>query len=124
MTDTSRTSFLKTIYDSILRYAKLSLDGARLGLAEKLTILLSTVAFFAVVFVVALVALIFLSIGIGHILASTIAPLWAYVFIALFYLVLIAVLVAFKKQIFINPIARFITRLIVTPPKHNDDERK
>jgi hypothetical protein len=65
--------------------------------------------------------LIFISIGVGHLLATTIAPQLAYIYIALFYIVLLAILFAFRKALFLNPISRFVTRLLVKPPKTNQD---
>jgi hypothetical protein len=112
---------LKAIYTSALRFLKGNIDSARLSAAEKLTILLSAVAFYAIVIMVAMVALIFISIGVGHLLATTIAPQLAYIYIALFYIVLLAILFAFRKALFLNPISRFVTRLLVKPPKTNQD---
>ena len=99
-----------------LRYVRLMLEDARLGAAEKLTVLLSTLAFYALGAMMAMAVLVFLSIGVGHILADTIAPKMAYIYVACFYVLLLVLLVVFRRQIFLNPIARLITRLLVAPP--------
>jgi hypothetical protein len=122
MNDIFKQDNLKAIYDSAVRYFKGNIDNARLTAAEKLTILLSAVAFYAVAIVVGMVALIFASIGIGHLLASTIAPHLAYIYIALFYILLFAILFALRKTLFLNPISRFVTRLLVKPPKTEEDD--
>lgn len=101
----------------LIKYFKLLLEDARLTAAEKLTVLFSTVTFYALLLVVGTVALVFISIGIGHWLAATVAPELAYLFIAAFYVVVLIVLIVFKRQLLIDPICRFITRLIVEPPK-------
>ena len=106
------------------RYLKLLIEDARLTAAEKLTILFSTVSLFALVVIVGVVALVFVSIGIGHLLAETIAPVMAYLYIAGFYILVLIAMIVFKRQLFIDPICRFVTRLIVEPPKPQTERRK
>jgi CBS domain containing-hemolysin-like protein len=119
---TNHNNNLKALYSSAVQFLKGTIDNVRLSAAEKLTILLSAVAFYAIVIVVALVALVFISIGIGHLLATTIAPQLAYIYIALFYIILLVVLFAFRKTIFLDPISRFVTRLLVKPPKTDAED--
>lgn len=106
----------------LMRYLRLTAEDLRLTAAEKLTVLFSTVTFFALLVIVGTVALVFVSIGIGHWLAATVAPLMAYLYIAIFYAVLLLLLVIFKRQLIIDPICRFVTRLIVEPPKADPSE--
>lgn len=101
----------------IRRYFKLLFEDFRLTAAEKLTILFSAVTFIALLLIVGTVALVFISIGVGHWLAATVAPLMAYLYIAGFYVLLLLVLIIFKRQLLVDPICRFVTRLIVEPPK-------
>ncbi|MDE6311343.1 MAG: hypothetical protein K2L96_05945 [Muribaculaceae bacterium] len=101
----------------LIRYLRLTAEDLRLTAAEKLTVLFSTVTFFALVLIIGTVALVFVSIGIGHWLAATVAPLMAYLYIAIFYVLILAVLIIFKRQLLIDPICRFVTRLIVEAPK-------
>lgn len=101
----------------LMRYLRLTVEDVRLTAAEKLTVLFSTVTFFALVLILGTVALVFVSIGIGHWLAATVAPLMAYLYIAIFYVVVLLALILFRRQILVDPICRFVTRLIVEPPK-------
>ena len=114
----------KTISDSfsgifrrIKRLGTLYIEKARLKTTEKVTILLSSIAFTAVVTVVGFIFLIFVSVGIGHLLASSIAPHLAYLIIAAFYLVLLVAVFALRRVLFINPISRFVSRLMVDEPE-------
>jgi len=104
------------IIDILRRYVTLNLDYARLTAAEKLTILLSTVAFYMAAVAMGTVALIFISVGVGHLLASTCLGEAAYLYVAAFYLLVFVLLIVFRRRIFIDPICRFITRLLVKPP--------
>ena len=107
-----------------MKESKLRLEDARLNAAEKLTLLLSALTFYALMIIVGMVALIFISIGVGHMLASTIShPMWAYVYIAGFYVILFVLLVVFRQKLIFDPIARFISRLIVEPPKEAETQK-
>lgn len=107
---------------SAVRYLRLAIEDARLGASEKLTILLSTLAFYGMGAALGLLVLVFVSIGVGHLLADTIAPKMAYIYVACFYVLLFVLMVLFRRQIFINPIARLITRLFVAPPQDPETE--
>ena len=122
--DKETTSGLKALTAGVTRYVKLRLEDARLNAAEKLTLLLSALTFYALMIIVGMVALIFISIGVGHMLASTIShPMWAYVYIAGFYVILFVLLVVFRQKLIFDPIARFISRLIVEPPKEAETQK-
>lgn len=107
---------LSTLIEKLQRYITLNIDYARLTAAEKTSVLLSSIAFYAVLTIVAALFLIFLSFGIGHLLAKTIAPIWAFMFVAAFYVVVFVLVVVFRRKLFINPVTRFVTRLFVKPP--------
>ena len=116
MSDNQQPNSVQTLIESLRRLVALRLDYARMTAAEKLSILLSAVAFYSLVVAFGTIVLIFISIGIGHLLASTIAHTAAYLYVAAFYLVLFILLFVFRKKIFVYPITRFISKLFVTPP--------
>lgn len=119
--DSIRTDNFKRLLGIGRRYVTLQLDYARLTAAEKLTLLLATTAFYALVVIIGMATLFFISIGIGHWLAVTVAPYTAYLFVSAFYLVLSVVLIVFKRRLIFNPVARFISRLLLKTPD-NDHE--
>lgn len=108
---------MQTLIESLKRMATLQLDYARLTMAEKMSILLSTIAFYSLVVIFGTIVLIFLSVGVGHLLASTVARVAAYLYVAAFYLVLFILLFVFRKKIFVDPITKFISKLFVKPPE-------
>lgn len=112
-------SNVKQLIDNVKHLVTLHLDYARLTATEKLTIILSTIAIYALVVVFATLALVFLTLGIGHLLATTIAPHFAYLIVAGFYVIALAVLFFMRKKLFVDPIARFLSKLFVDPP-HED----
>ena len=117
----NQTGNIRRLANIVVRYLTLQLDYARLTATEKLIVLLSTVAFFGIVVIIGFIALVFISVGIGHWLSMTIAPYTAYLFVSAFYLVLIAVIIIFRKQLIFNPVSRFLTRLFLKNPDDDNE---
>ena len=117
MDDRQQANNVQGLIDNFTKLLALNLDYARLTAAEKLTILLSTIAFYSMVCILGTLVLIFVSIGVGHLLATTVARVAAYLYVAGFYMVLFILLFVFRKKIFIDPTARFISKLFVKHPE-------
>ncbi|MDE5837329.1 MAG: phage holin family protein [Paramuribaculum sp.] len=95
-------------------YAKLYIRYARLTMAEKVTVFLTAGAVAIAAFVLAIVFIFFMSMAVAHWLAPYIGIGWGYACISFMYLVLIAILVIFRKPFIMNPIARFISKLFLS----------
>ena len=108
---------LKSIYATLRRFAMLHIESARLTTAEKLTLLGTTIVYGALLLIFGSIAMFFISIGIGHLLATTISEHLAYLWVAAFYIVLVLVIIIFKRQLILNPICRYITRLLAPKPE-------
>lgn len=124
MSTDPNTSLITLISRNVQHLAELYFEAIRLKTTEKITILLSSVAFYAVVMALGLVCLVFVSIGIGHWLATTIAPHAAYLIIAGFYLLLFILTFCLKRKVFIDPIARFMSRLLVEMPEEERESKR
>lgn len=107
----------QAVFDSLKRLVTLQLDYARLTVAEKCTVLLSTIAFYSMAVALATLVLIFLSIGLGQLLTDTVIGKYAYFIVAGLYIVLFVLLFVLRKRLIINPVARFMSKLLVEPPK-------
>lgn len=121
-----RTEQVEGIMGNVQRYLKLLLEDTRLNAAEKLTRLMSAVAISAIMLFLAVVTLVFLSLGLSMALAEVMKPLWAFIIVAAIYLVLCVVLLLARKVLIIDPIARFTSKLLLDPPeqqkpKQNND---
>ncbi len=99
------------------RLARLYMSNLRLGLAEKLTLLLSGIATAVIAFVLGLCGLVFVTLSVSSALSSVLPGYWSHLIIGLFYLALIAVVVIFRTYILVNPIARFVSKIIVEKPQ-------
>lgn len=110
--------------ETVALYVKLLLEDARLTLAEKLTRLLSAIALCALLLILGIVALVFVSIAVAIMLAASLNPMWALVIVATFYIVVLVVLLVCRNALLVNPIARFISRLVLkAPQKENDNDK-
>lgn len=87
---------------------------ARLTLAEKITVFLTAAAVAVGVFIFAVIFLFFLSIAVAHWLAPALGLAWSYALISFLFLIFIALLFIFRKAMIMNPISRFISRLLLS----------
>lgn len=94
------------------RLGALYVDNAKLTVTEKLTELVSAGVMLVVMLVLGVFGVAFLSGACIELLALML-PLWAcYLIMVGVFVALIAALVLLKKKIVVNPIARFISRLV------------
>ena len=117
----SPLSSLGSLYTGVKLLLGLQIENLRLKLTEKITILLAMVAFYAVVMALGLVFFVFVSLALSDLLATVLPPYIAYMILALVYVLAFVLICLLRRQIFIDPIARFMSRLLVEFP---EDERK
>ena len=107
------SSQIQSLWQRIKQLATLKFEYTRLTMAEKATILLSMVALAVIMFFAGAAVIFFLSVALSHLLAQSVGTVWSSVIVAGIYLFIVLVVFAFRKQFIINPISRFITRLIL-----------
>lgn len=105
-----------TLYNQVTRLVSLEVDNAKLMLAEKLTVLLGRIAMAAVAFIISACVLVFVSMGVADLLLRSLPACWTYLIVAAFYFVLVVLALIFRRQIFTDPIARFLSKVILDPP--------
>lgn len=105
----------QTLWAEIKDSLKLNVDYARFTAAEKLTMLLTTVTFALIAFALLSLFMFFLSIAIVRWMATGVGMIWAYFIMCGFYVILLGVVIGLRKQLIINPIARFVSRIFFNP---------
>lgn len=106
----------KQIIDSLKQSAKVELEYSKLTLSEKLSILLSRGIIVLVLIIFAACALFLLEWGLTHWLIQLTGSLWIGVLVSLAVLMVIfIVLFGYRKQLVINPVTRFVTKLLLNP---------
>ena len=106
----------KQIIDSLKQSAKVELEYSKLTLSEKLSILLSRGIIVLIIIIFAACALFLLEWGLTHWLIQLTDSLWIGVLVSLAVLmVILVVLFCYRKQLVINPVTRFVTKLLLNP---------
>lgn len=113
---------LHTLWVMVQKLGHLYLSKMRLDLSEKLSRLLSGVALALIVLILGICVMVFATLAISAVLNDVLADYWSYLIIGGFYLLLIVLLIVLRGPLLSNPIARFISRIIVESPQVNPDE--
>jgi len=106
----------KNLFNEARRHFSLEWDYTKLTAVEKLAMLLSSAAFVAVIIIIATFALHYLFSALISVLASALGCAWgAHLIAVAILLVLLLAVFAFKKQLIVDPIARFVSKLFLKP---------
>lgn len=109
-------------YKSLFNQAKVFIsskfDYSKLTLAEKLSIILVQIAIFAIALLIGFSILMFLSFALVNTLSkATDSPALSYLIVAGIWALICLLIFTFKTVLIVNPITRFVTKLMFNPPK-------
>lgn len=107
-----QTEAYRNLWRQLTELVRLYLVNARLTLTEKMARLLGLLAVCAIIFVLGVVAFLFISLALINWIGTGVGIEWAYMIMGGFYILLIVLLLVFKKVLLINPLSRFISRLL------------
>ena len=103
---------IQQLFIEFKKYLELQKEYTKLEVTEKLSILLSTLILVLLVVILGVVVLFHLSFTLVYVLAPLVGGLIAsYALIACFHVLLIILLVLFRKRLIINPTAVSYTHL-------------
>ncbi len=106
----------KKLFNEARKYFSLEWDYTKLTAVEKMAVLLSSIAFLAVVIILGTFALAYVFSALIDVLAAALGCTWGAQLIAsAILLVLLLVVFAFKKQLIVDPVARFVSKLFLKP---------
>lgn len=121
MTNDSLFSILRAMLTGGRRLMSLRIESVRLKAAEKLTLLFSTLIFCGVTAALTIGLSVFAIIGVGLWLTTIMPAYLVFMIIALFLLLVLILVIALRRYIFDNPVARFVTQLLLDPDTFDDD---
>lgn len=107
------TEEMRTMYREGIRWWKKEVEYVKLTAAEKFTILISAMVVGAVCSFIGVLALILFSFALVEVFQTFMCPALAYLSVGGVFVVLLLVIYALRKVLVINPLARFITKLII-----------
>lgn len=119
----SENSYNK-IFAEVKKLCALEIENARLLLTEKLTLLVAKIMLTAVVFVLCTAAMIFISMALADYLLRTLTPAATYSIVGLFYIVAAVLIALFRKSLIVDPVARYVSRVVLDPPELRDERRE
>ena len=106
----------KKLFAEARRYFATEWDYTKLTAVEKMAVLLSAIAFVAVVIILATFVVNHLFTALVGVLASALGCAWgAHLIVAGILLVVMLVVFAFKRQLIVDPVARFVSKLFLKP---------
>ncbi|MCM1071089.1 MAG: phage holin family protein [[Clostridium] fimetarium] len=115
---------VRTARQSLRRLIELYLENAKITTAEKLTLFCTAATVGVICLVLGLFALAFITVALIELLALAI-PVWAsYLIFAGIYGVIILALILLREPLIMNPIARFLSKLLLEPERRHTDDKK
>lgn len=111
--DKSIDSFLQ-LFNELKKYVELQKDYVKLELVEKLTVLLSTLILVLILLVLGMMVLFYLSFTLAYILEPLVGGLMvSYGIISAAIVVVIALIVLFRKRLIVQPLINFLANLFL-----------
>lgn len=109
---------LQELTREVIAYVKLQKRYAQLDIAEKLAVLLATMALSAILFLLGGIVVLFLSYLCVSVLQTYLgSEAAAYAVVCTVWVVVAFVVYAQRKRLIVNPIASFVAKLFVGPEK-------
>lgn len=106
----------KRIVDTVKECVKQHVEYVKLTAIEKVSVLLSAIALFAIVLVIGGFALFDLSNSLVLLLADVVGSTWlAYLILSLALFALVLIILCNRKSWIFNPVTRFVTKLFLNP---------
>lgn len=114
------TDNIRSLWTETKNYLELQKEYLKLDTAEKLSVLLSAVATVVLCATFALAAILFVMVALTLLLAKVVGGVWSAVIMGGVMLFIIVIILIARKRWIVQPISRFIARLIVGEDKEED----
>lgn len=103
---------IRQLFIECKKYIELQKEYTKLEVMEKLSVLLSTLLLVLLVVILSMVVLFHLSFTLVYILAPLVGSLMAsFAIMTCFHLLLIVLLIIFRKQLILTPTVKFVAGL-------------
>ena len=116
------TDDIKELITQSINWAKLEVEYIKLTAAEKTIILLSMMVIGLVVLLLLLPAVIMFLFALAQVFIGFMPVAVAYVCVGGIVILCLGILVLFRKQIVINPVAKFISKVLLDNPDNKSSK--
>lgn len=113
MKEETHSEIIRQVLAEAKKYGRLRLYYLKLLTVEKISVLLSMMAFAGIVSVLAIVVLLYLAASLQAYWAVLYGSVLSYVMVAGIFVILAIVVAIFRKAWIINPITRFVSKLFI-----------
>lgn len=114
------TEEIKELFTQSVNWAKLEVEYLKLTAAEKLIIMMSAMIIGAIFMLLLLPVILMFLFALAQVFIGFMPVAVAYVCVGGIILLILAILFFFRKNLVINPVARFISKLLLE--KENSKE--
>ncbi len=105
---------LQQIFAEVKRYLKLQKEYAMLDIVEKLIIILSTIISVFVFIILGMIALLYLSFTLAHLMAPYVGGLeGSFAIITGIIILLIIIVILLRKKIIVQPLTNFLAKILL-----------
>lgn len=109
------------LFVEVKKYLSLQKKYTQLEIAEKMTVLLSTLILVLIVIILGMVALFYMSFTFAYWLAPVFGSIMAsFALITTVIILLIIAVITFRKTLIVNPMAKFIASLFIQEPSKEE----
>lgn len=118
------TDEIRDLLSQSINWAKLEVEYLKLTAAEKVIIIVSMMVIGIVVLILLLPAILMFLFALAQVFIGFLPVAVAYVCVGGIVLLLLGILVLFRKHLVINPVAKFISRVLLDAPRNKMGNRK
>lgn len=119
-TDDKSIENFQQLFIEFKKYLELQKQYTKLELTEKLTILFSTLILIVVLIILGMVALFYLLFALAYVLEPVVGGLTlSFAIIAAINILIMAVVIIFRKQFIITPMVNFLANLFLNDSNNN-----
>lgn len=117
------TDEIKELITQGINWARLEVEYLKLTAAEKIIILVSMMVIGIVVLLLLLPAILMFLFALAQVFIGFMPVAVAYVCVGGIVILLLGILVIFRKQLVINPVAKFISKVLLEHSENKKSEK-
>lgn len=118
----AQPSSVDTLIETIKRYLHLRIEQVKFLGTEKLSVILAASVFLMVTILLAVIAVCYFSVALLQLLQSCVGLVWASVIMGIVMLLLICLIYLMRKRWILDPITRFLSRVLLDDKDDDDTE--
>ncbi len=117
----AESSSVDALIETVKRYLHLRIEQVKFLGTEKLSIILAAMIFLMVTILLAVIAVCYFSVALLQLLQSCVGIVWAGVIMGVVMLLLIGLVYMMRRRWILDPIARFLSRVLLDDKDDNTE---